>query len=199
MQKSLYGLQQSPRAWFGRFTNSMKAFGYQQSSSDHTLFIKHKEGKLTILIIYVDDMIVTGNNSIEKEALQTYLSREFEMKDLGPLKYFLRIKVLRSRHGILLSQQKYTIDLLNEVGMLACKPSDIHATENVKLSALSNQIPANKEQYQRLVRRLIYLAHTRPDLAYSLSVVSQFMHSSSEEHMKAVIRILQYLKSSPGK
>jgi len=143
----LYGLKQSPRAWFGRFTNSMKAFGYQQSSSDHTLFIKHKEGKLTILIIYVDDMIVTGNDSVEKEALQTYLFREFEMKDLGPLKYFLGIEVLRSRHCILLSQRKYTIDLLNEVGMLAYKPSDTPAAENVKLSAHSNQIPANKEQY----------------------------------------------------
>jgi hypothetical protein len=199
LRKSLYGLKQSPRAWFGRFTNSMKAFGYQQSSSDHTLFIKHKEGKLTILIIYVDDMIVTGNDSVEKESLQTYLSREFEMKDLGPLKYFLGIEVLRSRHGILLSQRKYTIDLLNEVGMLACKPSDTPAAENVKLSAHSNQIPANKEQYQRLVGRLMYLAHTRPDLAYLLSVVSRYMHSPSEEHMKAIMRILQYLKSSPGK
>jgi hypothetical protein len=138
LRKSLYGLKQSPRAWFGRFTNSMKAFGYQQSSSDHTLFIKHKEGKLTILIIYVDDMIVTGNDSVEKESLQTYLSREFEMKDLGPLKYFLGIEVLRSRHGILLSQRKYTIDLLNKVSMLACKPSDTPAAENVKLSVLSN-------------------------------------------------------------
>ena len=77
----------------------MKALGYQKSSSDHTLFIKRKERKLTILIIYVDDMIVTGNDSIEKEALQNDLSREFEMKDLGPLKYFLGIEVLRSRYG----------------------------------------------------------------------------------------------------
>jgi hypothetical protein len=96
-------------------------------------------------------MIVIRNDSIGKEALQTYLSREFKMKDLEPLKYFLGIKVFRSRHGILLSQHKYIIDLLNEVGMLACKSSDTPAAENVKLSTLSNQIPANKEQYQRLV------------------------------------------------
>ena len=159
LRKSLYGLKQSPRAWFDIFTSSMKAFGYQQSSSDHTLFIKHNEGKLTMLIIYVDDMIVIENDAIEKEALQTYLFREFEMKDLGPLKYFLGIEVLRSRSGILLSQRKYTIDLLNEVGMLACKPSDTPAAKNVKLSTYSNQIPANKEQYQRLVGRLMYLSH----------------------------------------
>jgi hypothetical protein len=94
------------------------------------------------------------------------------MKDLGPLKYFLGIEVLRSSSGILLSQRKYTVDLLNEVGILAYKPSDTPAAENVKLSTYSNQIPANKEQYQRLVGRLMYLSHTRPDLAYPLSVVS---------------------------
>ena len=78
----MYGLKQSPRAWFGRFTSSMKVFGYKQSSYYHTLFIKHKDGKLTMLIIYVDDMIETGNDVDERAALQTYLSREFEMKDL---------------------------------------------------------------------------------------------------------------------
>ena len=144
-------------------------------------------------------MIVTGNDVDERAALQTYLSKEFEMKDLGSLKYFLGIEVLRSKHGIFLSQRKYTLDLLKEVGMLACKPVDTPAAENVKLGIFPDQVPANKEQYQRLVGRLMYLARTRPDLAYSLSVVSQYMHSPSEEHMKAVFRILQYLKSSPGK
>ena len=97
LKKSLYGLKQSSRAWFGRFTNSMKTFGYRQSNADHTLFMKHNNGKLTVLIIYVDDMIVTGDDDDERRALQTYLSREFEMKDLGPLKYFLGIEVLRSK------------------------------------------------------------------------------------------------------
>ena len=64
LKKALYGLKQSPRAWFGRFTKSMKAFGYRQSNSDHTLFIKRKSGKLTALIVYVDDMVVTGNDSV---------------------------------------------------------------------------------------------------------------------------------------
>ena len=111
----------------------MKVFGYQHSSFDHTLFMKHNEGKLTILIIYVDDMIVTGNDVTERKTLQTYLSREFEMKDLIPLKYFLGIEVLRSKQGIFLTQQKYTVDLLNKVGMLDCKPSDTLVVENVRL------------------------------------------------------------------
>lgn len=86
LKKSLYGLKQSPRAWFGRFSKSMKAFGYKQSNSDHTLFIKHKVRKMTTLIVYVDDMVVTDDDPDEIKALQEYLAKEFEMKDLGELK-----------------------------------------------------------------------------------------------------------------
>jgi hypothetical protein len=199
LRKSLYGLKQSPRAWFGRFASFMKSIGYKQSNSDHTLFLKHNEEQITALIVYVDDMIVIGNDPEERKTLQEHLAREFEMKDLGELKYFLGIEVSRSNKGIFLSQRKYALDLLNETGMTACSPASTPMEENLKLCVHSNQVPANKERYQRLVGRLMYLAHTRPDLAYALSVVSQFMHSPSEEHMNAVIRILRYLKSSPGK
>jgi len=74
LKKSLYGLKQSPRAWFGRFTKSMRAFGYRQSNWDHTLFLKHRDGKVTALIVYVDDMVVTGNDPAEQAALKNYLS-----------------------------------------------------------------------------------------------------------------------------
>lgn len=177
----------------------MRAFGYKQSNSDHTLFLKHKGNKITALIIYVDDMIVTGNDSEEQKALQKYLAHEFEMKDLGPLKYFLGIEVLRSTKGMVLTQRKYTLDLLKETGMLACSPVSTPMIENVKLGIFPDQVPTDKGRYQRLVGRLMYLAHTRPDLAYALSIVSQFLHSPSQEHMDAVVRILRYLKSSPGK
>ncbi|CAL8152794.1 unnamed protein product [Prunus armeniaca] len=93
LKKALYGLKQSPHAWFGIFTTTMKKFGYQQANTDHTLFIKHRVGKVTLLIIYVDDMIVTGDDTIEIEELQKRLASEFEMKDLGSLKYFLGVEV----------------------------------------------------------------------------------------------------------
>ena len=199
LQKALYGLMQSPRAWFGRFTKSMKAFGYKQSNSDHTLFVKHNKGMITCLIVYVDDMIVTRNDLEERITLQNHLARKFEMKDLGPLKYFFGIEVSRSKEGVFLSQRQYALNLLSETGMTACSPSSTPMEENLKLGIYPDQVPINKERYQRLVGRLMYLAHTRPDLAYALGAVSQFMHSPSEEHMNPVTRILRYLKSSPGK
>nr|CBL94155.1 putative polyprotein (retrotrasposon protein) [Malus domestica] len=130
------------------------------SHLDHTLVLKRQNGKLTALIIYDDDMIVTGDDQKEIQHLQKYLATKFEIKELGELKYFLGIKVARSKH---------------------------------------DQVPTHKERCQRLVRRLIYLSHTRPDIAYVVSVVSQFMHSHSEAHMDAVTRILRYLKIAPGR
>ena len=120
LKKSLYGLKQSPRAWFGKFTKAMVLFGYNQSNLDHTLFIKKQQGKIIALIVYVDNMVVTGNDEEEREALQKYLSREFEMKDLGALKYFLGIEVSRSKRGIFMYQRKYALDLLHETRMTAC-------------------------------------------------------------------------------
>eukprot|EP00268_Persea_americana_P063544 TRINITY_DN82513_c0_g1_i1.p1 TRINITY_DN82513_c0_g1~~TRINITY_DN82513_c0_g1_i1.p1 ORF type:complete len:453 (-),score=74.75 TRINITY_DN82513_c0_g1_i1:7-1176(-) len=198
LKKSLYGLKQSLRAWFGWFTKSMRAFGYCQSNSDHTLFLKKKKGKIPALIVYVDDMVVTGNDHEERKALQSYLSKEFEMKDLGHLRYFLGIEVSRSNKGILLSQRKYALDLLQETGMSACQPADTPIEEGMKLCIEANQVPVDKRRYQRLVGRLMYLAHTRPNLAYALSIVSQYMHNPGEQHMNAVMRIMRYLKSAPG-
>ncbi|XP_070677787.1 uncharacterized mitochondrial protein AtMg00810-like [Malus domestica] len=121
------------------------------------------------------------------------------MKELGELKYFLGIEVARSKHGIFLPQRKYVLDLSAETGMLDCKHVDTPIEQNHRLGLFPDQIPTLKELYQRLVGRLIYLSHTRPDIAYAISVVSQFMHSPSEAHMDAVTRILRYLKMAPDR
>ncbi|BBN68766.1 Ankyrin repeat family protein [Prunus dulcis] len=132
------------------------------------------------------------NDKQEISQLQDYLATEFEMKDLGGLKYFLGIEVARSQQGTFLSRRKYVLDLLTDTGMLDCKPA---GTPIVQIIILENI----RIKYQRLVGRLIYLSHTRPDIAYAVSVVSQFMHSPSEDHMNAVLRILRYFKSASGK
>lgn len=199
LKKALYGLKQSPKAWFGRFRLAMKKFGYTQSNADHTLFLKRASEKLIALIIYVDDMVVTGNDPEDMSNLKSCLYSEFDMKDLGGLKYFLGIEVIRSEKGIFLSRRKYVIDLLKETGMLGCEPIGSPMEQNHGLEECFDQVPADKEQYQRLVGRLIYLSHTRPDIAYAVSVVSRFMYNPGQQHMDAVIRILRYLKSAPGR
>ncbi|KAL4022534.1 hypothetical protein IC575_016271 [Cucumis melo] len=200
LQKSLYGLKQSPRAWFDRFTTFVNSQGYSQGHSDHTLFTKaSKTEKIAILIVYVDDIILTGDDQTEISQLKQRMGDEFEIKDLGNLKYFLGMEVARSKEGISVSQRKYTLDLLTETGMLGCRPADTPIEFNCKLGNSDDQVPVDKEQYQRLVGKLIYLSHTRPDISFVVSVVSQFMQAPYEKHMEAVNRILRYLKNTPGK
>ncbi|KAL4020683.1 hypothetical protein IC575_019464 [Cucumis melo] len=197
LQKSLYGLKQSPRAWFDRFTTFVKSQGYSQGHFDHTLFTKvSKTGKIVILIVYVDNIVLTGDDQTEISQLKQRMGDEFEIKDLGNLKYFLRMEVARSKESISVSQRKYTIDLLIETG---CRPADTLIEFNCKLGNSDDQIPVDKEQYQRLVGKLIYLSHTRPDISFVVSVVSQFIQAPYEKHMEAVNRILRYLKNTPGK
>nr|GFC37107.1 putative RNA-directed DNA polymerase [Tanacetum cinerariifolium] len=105
LKKSLYGLKQSLRAWFGRFSIAMKRYGFKQSNSDHTLFLKNKKNHVTCLIIYVDDMVITGNDEKEIKRLKEGLFTEFKMKDLRNLKYFFGIEVLRSPKGIFICQK----------------------------------------------------------------------------------------------
>lgn len=101
-----------------------------QSNSDHTLFVKKDGDQITCLVIYVDDMVIFGNNAEEINKLKAQLFREFEIKDLGNLKYFLGIEVLRSRKGIFINQRKYILDLLAETGMIDCKPAETPMVTN---------------------------------------------------------------------
>ncbi|KAL6983238.1 Beta-galactosidase 8 [Sarracenia purpurea var. burkii] len=113
------------------------------------------------------------------------------------MQYFLGMEVARSEKGILIAQRKYTLDLLKEIGMLGCKPVDTPIEVNHHLGSEGEH--TDKERYQRLVDRLIYLSDTRPDISYVVGVVSQFMHDPRVSHLDAVYRILRYLKSAPGK
>ena len=192
LKKCLYGLKQSLRTWFGRSNKSVAKYGYAQCQADHTLFVKpNSGGKITILIVYVDDIILTGDDSDEIFKLKRMLATEFEIKDLGTLRYFLGMKVARSKEGIVISQRKYILDLLSETGFLGCKPADTPMDPNKKPNRNEDSSPVDKERYQRLVGKLIYLSHTRPDIAYSVSVVSQHMNNPSENHLEAVNRILR--------
>lgn len=126
----------------GSFSSFMKN-GYKQSDDDHTLFVKNN-GKVTTLIVYVDDMVVTGNDPDEMANLQTILEMEFELKDLGHLKYFLGIKVAKLKYGIFICQHKYILDLLTETRMLDCKPIEKPIEMNHMLSILLDQVPMKK-------------------------------------------------------
>ena len=142
---------------------------------------------------------MTGNDEREKHELKQRLATEVEIKKLGKLKYFLDIEVAYSTQGIFISQQKYMTDLLAEIGKMGCKPISTPMDPNHKLGEAKEEPVVDKRMYQRLVDRLIYLAHTRPDIAYSVSVIRQFMHDPRKPHLQIVYRVLHYLKGNPRK
>ncbi|RVW64787.1 Retrovirus-related Pol polyprotein from transposon RE1 [Vitis vinifera] len=200
LRKSLYGLKPSPRAWFDQLTRVVKKHGFIQCQADHTLFMKHsKEGEMTLFIVYVDDIIITGDDEEGIGNLKKLLAREFEIKDLGQLRYFLGMEVGRTKEGIVVTQRKYVLDLLQETGMLGCKPVDTPMDPIGKIDKDNDSHPTDKDSYQRLVGKLIYLTHSRPDIGFAVSMVSRYMNNPIERHMKAIYRILQYLKKSPGR
>ena len=121
LKKALYGLKQLPRPWFGKMSYSMKEYGFKQVMANHTLFYKRDDDDINLPIVYVDDMIVKGSNSTKIKKLRSYLVKEFEMKDLSALKYFLGIEVSRSKQGLFVSKQKYTLNLLVEISNSACE------------------------------------------------------------------------------
>ncbi|KAE8666093.1 Lysyl-tRNA synthetase 1 isoform 1 [Hibiscus syriacus] len=139
------------------------------------------------------------DDSIEIERLKEFLSLEFQLKDLGNLRYFLGMEIARSKAGISISQMKYVLDLLSEVGLLGCKLAETPMEPNLKLGTDKDGEEVDRGRYQRLVGKLIYLSHTRPDMAFGVSVISQFMHAPREKHLEDAYRILRYLKGTPGK
>lgn len=176
----------------------MLRFGYTKSNADHTLFIRKKRSLISILILYVDDIVLTGNDHVEIKRLKDRLAKEFKFKDLGDLRFFLGIEVVRSSKGIFLSRQKYILDLLTETGMLGCQSVNTPVDPKHGLHSSKGE-QVNKDRYQRIVGRFVYLSHTRPDIAFTVSLVSQYMHDPRESHYVAVLRILRYLKGCPGK
>ncbi|XP_019190136.1 PREDICTED: uncharacterized protein LOC109184576 [Ipomoea nil] len=197
LRKSLYGLKQTPRCWFAKLVTALKGYGFLQSYSDYSLFTFTRGGIQINVLVYVDDLIISGNDSAALKTFKAYLSDCFHMKDLGTLKYFLGIEVARSASVLFLCQRKYTLDIISKAGLLGAKPVSVPIKQNHKLGLASGPIFSNPAAYWGLVGRLIYLAVTRPDLAYSVHVLSQSMQEPHDKHWEAALRVVRYLKGTP--
>ncbi|KAG7556913.1 Integrase catalytic core [Arabidopsis suecica] len=202
LRKAIYGLKQSPRAWYHKLSSTLLANGFKKSHSDHTLFTKQDNQGIVVVLVYVDDLIISGSNKEGIQAIKSSLHSAFDIKDLGVLKYFLGIEVCRSKEGLFLSQRKYALDLLKLTGKLGAKPVDTPLEQGYKVNRKGEKddTPYHcPEQYRRLVGKLIYLTYTRPDLSFAVNQVAQHMQTPTVYHWGLVERILRYIKGSPGK
>ena len=146
----------------------------------------------------MDDILITGRDQDGSQKLKQYLFSHFQIKDLGKLKYFLGIEVAQFNFGVVISQRKYTLDILADTGMLDCKPVDTPMDPNVKLILGQGEPLQDPRRYQRLVGKLNYLTITRLDIFFPVSVVSQFLQSPCDGYWVVAVRILHYVKGTRG-
>ncbi|KAJ0975586.1 hypothetical protein J5N97_017551 [Dioscorea zingiberensis] len=195
LHKALYGLKQAPRAWFNKLKNFLLSTGFRACHSDTSLFVHHSPTTTIYLLVYVDDIIITGSDPSFISRFIGVLNNTFSLKDLGPLHYFLGVEVLKHESGLFLSQSKYIRDILSRCNMADVKPLPTPAASNSRLC--KSGTPADDARlYRQVVGSLQYATLTRPEIAYAVNRVCQFMHSPTQDHWKAAKRILRYLKGT---
>ncbi|XP_060960600.1 uncharacterized mitochondrial protein AtMg00810-like [Cannabis sativa] len=153
---------------------------------------------LANVLIYVDDIVIATNNDAAVTAFKQHLNSIFKLKDLGPLKFFLGLEIVRSQTGILVSQRPFALQLLQDTSFLGTKPASTPMEPNNKLSSDLGEILPNPTSYRSLIGKLIYLTITRPDITFVVNKLSQFMTTPRLPHLHAAHSVLQYIKGTPG-
>ncbi|KAH0648566.1 hypothetical protein KY285_033814 [Solanum tuberosum] len=193
LKRSLYGLKQAPRAWFDKFRSTLLQFSFEQSKYDSSLFLRKTSTGCVLLLVYVDDIIITGTDSSLITCLQQQLKDSFHMKDLGTLTYFLGLEVHNVASGVFLNQHKYTQDLISLAGLQVSSSVDTPLEMNVKYRREEGDLLPDPTIFRQLVGSLNYLTITRPDISFAVQQVSQFMQAPRHLHLVAVRRIIRYL------
>jgi hypothetical protein len=196
LEKSLYGLNQAPQDWYAKMDNFRIDTGFSRFHYDPNVYTKKVGIHLIILVLYVDDLILTGSDSKILNHVKTSLKKKFEMTDLGFLHYFLGLQVLQTNEEIFISQSKYACDLLRRFHMDDCKlaPSPFHS--GFKLTATCTSPKVDATLYRQLVGSLLYLNHTHPELSFVVGLVSRYMKTPHEIHWKESKRILRYVRGT---
>lgn len=196
LKKAIYGLKQAPRAWYGKIAQYLLFCGFHVSNSDPSMFVKKYDGMHVIVLLYVDDMIVTGDNTEEISKLRDELAIRFEMKNLGELSHFLGLEVEKGSDGIFVSQKHYASKLVERFGLKESKSCSTPMDSNMRLRKGDGKALEDPRLYRTLIGSLLYLTITRPDIAYSVGVVSRFMQVPRKPHLDAAKRILKFVNSS---
>ncbi|CAM8902534.1 unnamed protein product [Rhodiola kirilowii] len=193
---SLYGLKQAPRAWFERFSSVITAAGFSPSAHDPALFVHTSSHGRTLLLLYVDDMLITGDDPHYIAFVKEKLGAQFLMNDLGHLHYFLGIEVSSTSEGFFISQEKYIRDLLDRASLTDQRTADTPMELNVHLRPTNGEPLEDPTCYRHLVGSLVYLDVTRPDICYPVHILSQFVSSPTQLHYSHLLRVLRYLQGT---
>lgn len=199
LKKALYGLKQAPRAWYERIDKYLLSLGFCKNDADSNIYFKVANDEMLILVLYVDDLFLTGKNEFIIRCKKE-LASEFEMKDLGLMHYFLGLEVWQRSNEIFLSQGKYTIDILKRFRMMDCKPMSTPMESNLKKLSVSaaNSEFADPSEYRQLIGSLMYLVNTRLGICFAVNALNQLMSLPKHVHLVEAKHILRYLRGIVG-
>jgi hypothetical protein len=196
--RSLYGLKQSPRAWYYRIDTDLIGRGMQRMNADPNVYYRRTSSYILLVVLYVDDLLITGSDLPGITTLKAQLKALYEMTDLGRMQKFLGVEVLQTPQGILLHQTNYTLSILKEFSLSRHSPSYTPLHESIKLARDTGTNLMDPLHYQHLVGKLLYLTKTRFDIGFATSLLSRYLHGLQESHLQAAESILRYLKKYPS-
>lgn len=173
------------------------SLGFAQTVADYSLFILNNQTYFVVALVYVDDILLTGTDDALISHIKSILHSTFTIKDLGLAKYYLGLEVHRSETGIYIHQHKFVHDLLVEASLHDAKPLSLPVDYTVKLSADEGELIDDVSLYIKFIGKLLYLTTSRPDIAYIVNHLSQFLHKPRVPHLCALQRVLRYLKGTP--
>ncbi|KAK2435258.1 hypothetical protein QL285_020332 [Trifolium repens] len=196
LKRALYGLKQAPRAWYDRLSKFLIKNGYSRGKVDTTLFIKRKGKDVLLVQIYVDDIIFGSTNPSLVKSFSSLMQGEFEMSMMGELTYFLGIQIKQLEEGTFIYQTKYCLELLKKFGMTDSKIMETPMASTCALSKDEEGKDVEITKYRGIIGSLLYLTASRPDIMFSVCMCARYQSCPKESHLKAVKRILKYLKGT---
>lgn len=194
--KALFGLKQAPRAWYAKLNHSLESLGFKRCPYENAVYTKGTGNDCLIIAVYVDDILITGASVQKMEEFKQQMGRKFDMTDLGKLCYYLGIEVKQEAGYIELKQSGYAAKLLERAGMSDCNPNKYPMDPKEEILKDEKGRAVDATMYKSLVGGLRYLVNTRPDIAFSVGMVSRYMERPTTLHLSSVKRIMRYVKGT---
>jgi hypothetical protein len=182
LKKSLYGLKQTPRAWYENMDSYIVSHDFVRCKSDCNVYMSMTTDSLMILVLYVDDLLITGSSASTIVVAKDILHDRFSMTNMGPCHFFLGLDISQDAFGIKISQAKYAKDILDRFHMIDGKSASTPFLSGIRLEDGGDTLLMENTLYLLLVGSLLYLTHTHPDISYVVGIVSRYMQEPNDLH-----------------
>ena len=197
LKKALYGLKQAPRTWYDRLTNYLLDRRFKRGYADQTLFVKKDEYYLFVAQVHIDDIVFGATINARVIEFFEEMKKEFEMSMVGEVTFFLGLQVKQNKEGIFISQEKYARNIVKKFGLDSKKHASTPMSLSTNLNVDSSRVEVSPTLYRSIIRSLLCLIASRPDIAFSVGVYARYQAAPKESHLTAVKRIIRYINGTP--